>query len=100
MNFEAAMTTAQLHYLQQKGTNMAVTADSRRRSFSKFKRAESLEFKLIYMAAFAVFLVAATVERIVPLRRLMLGSEAGTRKSILEQAKDAANTCAAYAFMG
>jgi hypothetical protein len=79
---------------------MAVTTHSSRRSLSKFKRAESLEFRLIYIAAFVVFLIAATVERIVPLRRLLSGATAGARKSILEQAKDAANTCAAYSFMG
>ncbi len=85
---------------QQEGTTMAVTADSKRRSLSKFKRAESLEFRLIFVAAFAVFLFAATVERLIPIRRLLRGGEASAHQSLFEQAKAAANTCAAYAFMG
>ncbi len=100
MNVEAAISTAQYHHHHWKGMTMAATVDSKRRSLSKFKRAESLEFRLIYIAAFVVFLIAATVERIVPLRRLLSGGAAGARKSILKQAKDAANTCAAYSFMG
>ncbi|MFN0218724.1 MAG: hypothetical protein ACKVP4_07935 [Hyphomicrobium sp.] len=82
---------------QQEGNAMAHTIDTRRRSLSKFKRAESLEFRLIFIAAFAVFLVTATLERLLLLSWLR---GEGSRKSILEQAKESANTCAAYAFMG
>lgn len=76
---------------------MAFTMDNRPKSLSKFKRTESVEFRLIFAAAFAVFLIAATVERMLPLGWLKRGQ---SRKSIIEQAKEAANTCAAYAFMG
>jgi hypothetical protein len=76
---------------------MAHTVDAHRRSLSKFKRAESLEFRLIFVAAFVVFLVAAIVERLLPITWLR---RERPKKSIIQQAKDAANTCAAYAFMG
>ncbi len=81
----------------QEGKTMAVTIDSGTRSPSKFKRTESLEFRLIFAAAFAIFLVAALAERLLPHRWL---HQSAARKSVLEQAKEAANTCAAYAFMG
>ncbi len=81
----------------QEDKTMAFTMDNRPKSLSKFKRTESLEFRLIFAAAFAVFLVAATVERLLPLGWFKRGQ---SRKSIIEQAKEAANTCAAYAFMG
>lgn len=76
---------------------MAVTIDSGTRSPSKFKRTESVEFRLIFAASFAIFLVAALVERLLPHRWL---NRTVARKPVLEQAKEAANTCAAYAFMG
>ncbi len=82
---------------RKESTTMAFTMDARPRSLSKFKRTESLEFRLIFVAAFAVFLVTATVERLLPLSWFKRGA---ARKSIVEQAKEAANTCAAYAFMG
>lgn len=81
----------------KEGTSMAFTMDSRPKTLSKFKRAESLEFRLIFIAAFAVFLVTATVERLLPITWFKAGRK---RQSIIEQAKEAANTCAAYAFMG
>lgn len=87
-------------FQRTEGTTMALTIDNRRRSQSKFKRTESIEFRLIFIAAFAVFLVAATVERILPMRWLRKRADRSPRKSIFEQAKEAANTCAAYAFMG
>lgn len=83
---------------KSKGKPMATTFNSSRRSLSKIKRAESIEFRLIFIAAFAVFLVAATVERLLPTS--WFKRNASRRESIFKQAKDAANTCAAYAFMG
>ena len=77
---------------------MAMTIDTRRRASSKFKRAESLEYRLIFICAFAAFLVATTIERLLP--TAWLRRERGPRKSILENSKAAANTIAAYAFMG
>jgi hypothetical protein len=82
------------------GKTMALTMDQRRKTHSKFKRTESIEFRLIFAAAFVVFLAAAIVERLVPRRFFARVRPAGERKSIFEQAKGAANTCAAYAFMG
>ena len=79
---------------------MAYVTDQRQRSFSKFKRAESMEYRAIFIAAFGVFLVAAIAERLLPTRWFARTAGAGRRKTILEQAKDAAKTCAAYAFMG
>lgn len=93
-------TNASADFQGMEGTTMALTIDNRRRSQSKFKRTESIEFRLIFIAAFAVFLVTATVERILPVHWLRKRADRSPRKSIFEQAKEAANTCAAYAFMG
>ena len=97
MTYSISVTYLMQH---QEETTMAVTADSKRRSLSKFKRAESLEFRLIFMAAFVVFLFTATVERLLPIRKLLHGTDVSAHQSLFEQAKAAANTCAAYAFMG
>jgi hypothetical protein len=82
----------------KEGNAMATTIDERRRASSKFKRTASFEFRLIYVAAFAMFLVAGIVERLLPVA--WLRRDVRARRSIIEQAKQAANTCAAYAFMG
>lgn len=79
---------------------IAMTAANTRRSSSKFKRTESIEFRLIFAAAFVVFLFAAVGERLLPGRWLNSANASEPRPTIISQAKAAANTCAAYAFMG
>ena len=65
------------------------------------RRGEGLEFRLIFMMAFVVFLLTAAFERVVPMKSRAEGASAGeARKSVLQEAREAASISAAYAFMG
>jgi hypothetical protein len=76
---------------------MATISDYQVRS-ARHRRSDALDFRLIYLTAFAVMLVAAVLERVLPWN-LLAGGQAG-QKSALAQAREAANTCATYALMG
>jgi hypothetical protein len=64
---------------------------------AKSTRRSSLEFRFIFCICFSVFLGAAIVERLMPWNWMRHSSR---RRSVFEQAKEAAGTCTAYAFMG
>ncbi|MDX2308644.1 MAG: hypothetical protein NW216_10430 [Hyphomicrobium sp.] len=68
---------------------------------SAAKQRQGLEFKLIYLVAFAVFLLTAAFERVVPMKSRSEGAANGVaKKSVLQEAREAASISAAYAFMG
>ena len=69
-------------------------------SRARHRRAESLEYRLIFSAAFGVFLVTSALERVSPYRLLARKDEAAVGKSVFEQAREAANISVGYAFMG
>lgn len=79
---------------------MAIAADNRTRTPARADRAETLEYRVIFAAAFVVFLGAAVIERLLPHRLFSQSTDAEPKKSVLAQAKGAAKTCATYAFMG
>ena len=56
-------------------------------------RAEAREFRLMFYAAFLLFLIAGLFKRIV----LSLGGTG--RRSLVAEARAAANTCLPFAFM-
>ena len=60
--------------------------------------ADAIQYRVIYAVCFAVFLVAASIERLMPWTWHAHRS-ASRRPSILEQAGEAAGTCTTYAFM-
>lgn len=60
----------------------------------------SLEFRLIFAAAFLLFLLTAAIERALPSRWASAAGEQAARKSIVGQAKESASIAAGYAFMG
>lgn len=66
------------------------------RRFSK--RKDTVEYRMVFAACIAVFLIAAVVTRLMPWR-WWSGEAAGVRKSVVEEAWDAANTALPYAFM-
>lgn len=79
-----------------------MSADHTKRSGSLARRADmadAIQYRVIYVACFAVFLVAAIVERAMPWSWLGSRATAERRQSILEQAGEAAGTCTTYAFM-
>ncbi len=69
-------------------------------SLSRFRREEQIEARLYYALSFAVFLVAAIVSRLLPRHWRSLALRPGGRRSIVGEARVAAGTCTAYAFMG
>lgn len=78
---------------------MATMTDTRGRA-QRDRRADALDFRLIYLTAFVVMVVAAAIERALPWNLLERGERRSSRKSVLGQAREAANTCATYALMG
>jgi hypothetical protein len=63
----------------------------------KTRRKQSIEFHLLYGVTFAVFLLAALVEAINPLRSRGRDQKS---ESIIQKARFGAQTCVKYAFMG
>lgn len=64
------------------------------------RKAETGEARLIFMLTFAIFLVVAMVERVLPSswRSQVLGTASG--KSVFGEARSAARTFVPFAFMG
>ena len=64
------------------------------------RREEAGEFRLIFMVSFAIFLMVAVIERVLPTnwRSHAIGQDSG--KSIFGEAKSAARTFVPFAFMG
>jgi hypothetical protein len=67
---------------------------------SKPKKHDAIEFRLIYSVAFAVFLLTSVIERAMPHKWAQRPGDSEVRKSVFEQAREAAHISAAYAFMG
>ncbi len=70
------------------------------RSHGAPKKHDALEFRLIFGAAFAFFLLTSVIERALPHKWAARAGEGETRKSVVEQAREAAHISAGYAFMG
>lgn len=70
-----------------------------RRKLEMSRREKSIEFKLIFAAAFVVFLFTAALSRLSP-ARLLAHQDSVAAKSILGEAREAASISAVYAFMG
>jgi hypothetical protein len=64
---------------------------------TRHRKNEAREFRLIFAVCFAVFLVAALVARLLA----PFGARAaGPRRSIIDEARTAAQTSLPFAFMG
>ena len=74
--------------------------ETRSRSLTRYRRTETIEFRLIFVLAFSAFFVAALVERVMPRHWLHHVDGEQQSRSVVAQARHAANTCAAYALMG
>lgn len=80
---------------------MAFAIDGdRTRSSSHQKKNGTIEYRLIFAVTFLVFLCAGLFESLLMMRWLGLSPRTGKGKSVVQRARDSANTCAAYAFMG
>lgn len=60
----------------------------------------SIEFRLIFLAAFLFFFFTSAVERVLPARWSSGVDDTGQRKSVIGRAKESASIVAGYAFMG
>lgn len=70
------------------------------RSGGKPKRHDAFEFRLIFTMAFAFFLLTSVIERALPHKWAARAGDGEIRKSVIEQAREAAHISATYAFMG
>lgn len=70
------------------------------RSHGAPKKHDAMEFRLIFGAAFAFFLLTSVIERALPHKWAARAGEGEARKSVVEQAREAAHISAGYAFMG
>ena len=79
-----------------------MSMDSSKHSGSITRRtemADAIQYRVIYAVCFAVFLVAAIIERAMPWSWRGARAKAERRQSIIERAGEAAGTCTTYAFM-
>ena len=60
---------------------------------SRLRAREATEFRALFVAAFPLFLAAGLVKRALP------SQTPGKRKSVIAEARAAANTCIPFAFM-
>ena len=68
------------------------------RPMRRTRRKDVSEYRLLFAAAVAIFLVAAVVSRLLPWNWRVAGG-AQPKKSVVDEAWDAANTALPYAFM-
>jgi len=59
---------------------------------------DAIDFRLIYITSFIIFLASAALGRLMPWR--WRGWSSGRRGSIISEARAAANTFTPFAFMG
>jgi hypothetical protein len=64
------------------------------------RRADEVQFRLVYLFTLPVFVLAAFVARLRPARWKSRNAEAGSRSSIFGEARAAARTCGSFALMG
>jgi hypothetical protein len=84
----------------ESGARRTDTAESSRRSLARYRRGETLEYRVIYGTAFPAFLAGAIVERLLPSHWRRRADGQDVSRSVVAQARHAASTCAAYALMG
>lgn len=70
------------------------------REVSSLNRHNSIEFRVIFSVAFGLFLLTSVLERALPHKWSNRTDAGEIRKSVVEQAKEAAHISVGYAFMG
>ena len=77
---------------------MAVISTERYSARDRSARKNGIEFHFILLVTFTFFLLAGTIERLLPWR--WMRNRVERRPSLLHQAWEQASTCTTYAFMG
>lgn len=70
-----------------------------KRTVARVRADEAIEFRLIFLVCFTVFLVAALVARCLPRHWRPYPPGPRGSRSIIDEAKTAANECVPFAFM-
>lgn len=78
----------------------SVSSMARSKVGNTVKRNNSIEFHLIFSVAFGLFLLTSVLERALPHKWTSRNDTGEIRKSVVEQAKEAAHISVGYAFMG
>lgn len=68
--------------------------------FSRARREEAWDFRLIFATSFAIFLVAAVVGRLLPWRWSPRPAGRAGSRSVIAEARATTNTFVPFAFMG
>lgn len=79
---------------------MAMIDTCGRKSRLETRAREKAEYKMIFALSFAFFLVGSAIARALGLLKLPFVSRQKRNKSIVQEARDAANSVLPYAFMG
>jgi hypothetical protein len=78
---------------------MAVDVEKFGGSLSRLKKREAVEFRLLFLLTFPLFLAAAALARLIPGQRRSRAAGGHTGRSLIAEAKAAANTYIPFAFM-
>jgi hypothetical protein len=79
---------------------MALDYMNPRRSRLESRERDRAEYKMIFFLGFALFLVGALLARAVRLLQIPFFGPRPPRKSLVAEAREAANSILPYAFMG
>ncbi len=79
---------------------MAASVHSYRKSRLESRAQQRAEYKILFAASFVLFFIGSLIARAAGLLRLPFVSRRTERKSLVAEARDAANSVLPYAFMG
>ena len=77
---------------------MSMGVNARAGALARRGQPDIIQFRLLYVICFSLFLVAAVLQRLAPWTWFAKRAKEG-HLSVLEQARNAAGICATYAFV-
>jgi hypothetical protein len=77
---------------------MSMGVNARARALARRGQPDIIQFRLLYVICFSLFLIAGVLHRLLPWTWFAERAK-DKRLSLLEQASNAAGICASYAFM-
>ena len=85
-------------YIQQQGEQFTMTTATHS-DFVHTNTREERQFRRLYMAFFLIFFMVALVGRLLPRKWRPWAGDTGTKRSVIGEAKAAANAILPYVFM-
>lgn len=95
MSFVLAIQPADPHAIDLGSTKMTVLTQTHSR-----RRADEIQFSVVSVLTFPVFLLSALARRLLPGRGPVRSGLAGESLSIVQEAKASAQTCGSFSLMG